>query len=214
MWVAILLTLLHRCSHHLLVSTVLVVDDDPSNRYVIRMILEPAGYEILEAGDGEAALNLLGPNRLPDVITTDLTMPNLTGEGLIERLRSEPRTASIPIVVVSGNYDAAHALHATGLVEAVVDKPIEHTALAECIRTLTTTAIGSAMIRASREFVQGKRLTLGPSFLCVVWALSHSTTAVTRAQPPAQPRVSHGRRVLPPYNGRSTRSGQSGAARR
>ena len=118
------------------------------------MILEPAGYEVLEAGDGEAALYLLEPDPLPDVITTDLTMPNLTGEGLIERLRSQPRTAAIPIVVVSGNYDAAHALHATGLVEAVVDKPIEHTALAECIRTLTMTAPGAAMVRESREFVQ------------------------------------------------------------
>jgi CheY-like chemotaxis protein len=119
------------------------------------MILEPAGYEVVEAGDGEAALHLLGPGPLPDVITTDLTMPNLTGEGLIERLRSQPRTAAIPIIVVSGNYDAAHALHATGLVEAVVDKPIEVSALAECIRTLTTTAVGASMIRASREYVRG-----------------------------------------------------------
>ena len=118
------------------------------------MILEPAGYEIVEADDGEAAMHLLGPDPLPDVITTDLTMPNLTGEGLIERLRSEPRTAAIPIVVVSGNYDAAHALHAMGLVEAVVDKPIEHTALAECIRTLTTTGAGAPMVRASLEFLQ------------------------------------------------------------
>jgi CheY-like chemotaxis protein len=153
--VAILLTLLQRCLHHLVLSTVLVVDDDPSNRFVIRMILEPAGYEVVEAGDGEAALHLLGPDPLPDVITTDLTMPNLTGEGLIERLRSQPRTASIPIIVVSGNYDAAHALHATGLVEAVVDKPIEHSALAECIRTLTSTAVGASMIRASLEYVRG-----------------------------------------------------------
>jgi CheY-like chemotaxis protein len=119
------------------------------------MILEPAGYEIVEADDGEAALQLLGPDPLPDVIMTDLTMPNLDGEGLIERLRSEPRTASIPIVVVSGSYEAAHALHATGRVEAVVDKPIEHASLAECIRTLTTTAPGAAMARESREFVQG-----------------------------------------------------------
>ena len=117
------------------------------------MILEPAGYDVLEADDGEAALHLLG-DPLPDVITTDLNMPNLTGEGLIEKLRSEPRTASIPIVVVSGNYDAAHALHATGAVEAVVDKPIENSALAEAIRTLTATGPGAAMIRESLEFAQ------------------------------------------------------------
>lgn len=118
-------------------SMVLVVDDDPSTRFVVRMILERAGHEVVEAEHGEAALARMGPHP-PDIVTTDLTMPVLGGEALIERLRSQPSTAAIPIVVVSGNPVAARALHAAGAVEAVVIKPFNATELVECIRALVS----------------------------------------------------------------------------
>ena len=113
----------------------MVVDDDADTRFILRLILEKAGHAVVEAKDGETALahSVLSP---PDLLTTDLTMPVLGGEALIERLRSKPTTASIPIVVVSGNPAAARALHAAGLVEAVVNKPFDAAELAECIRTL------------------------------------------------------------------------------
>ena len=118
-------------------SMVLVVDDDSSTRTVLRMILEKDGHEVIEAEHGEAALVHITP-RLPDIVTTDLTMPVLNGEGLILRLRSEPRTAAIPIVVVSGNPAAARALHASGVVEAVVVKPFDAADLIKCIRAIAT----------------------------------------------------------------------------
>jgi len=116
-------------------STVLVVDDDASTRVVLRLVLESAGHEVVEAEHGEAALAHFFLKR-PDIVTTDLTMPVLGGEALIQRLRSEPATASIPIVIVSGNPAAARALHASGLVEAFVVKPFTASELAECIRAL------------------------------------------------------------------------------
>jgi CheY-like chemotaxis protein len=119
-------------------STILVVDDDPDTRLLLRLILETDGHEIVEAPDGEAALALINPNPLPDVIMTDLTMPILNGHGLIERLRSEPRTASIPIVVLSANPDAAHALKASGRIEAFVTKPFDASVLASCIRDVAS----------------------------------------------------------------------------
>jgi CheY-like chemotaxis protein len=72
------------------------------------------------------------------VIMTDLTMPILNGHGLIERIRSEPRTASIPIVVVSANPDAAQALHASGRIEAFVIKPFDASVLSCCIRNVVS----------------------------------------------------------------------------
>jgi CheY-like chemotaxis protein len=116
-------------------STVLVVDDDPGTRVVLRLVLETAGHEVVEAEHGEAALAHFF-NKRPDIVMTDLTMPVLDGEALIQRLRSEPANKSIPIVVVSGNPAAARALHASGLVEAFVDKPFNAADLAECIRAL------------------------------------------------------------------------------
>lgn len=118
-------------------STVLVVDDDSTTRMVMRMILEKDGHFVVEAEHGEAALAHF-PTLIPDIVTTDLTMPVLSGEALIQRLRAEPRTASIPIVVVSGNPAAAKALHESGIVAAIVLKPFEAAELADCIRAIAT----------------------------------------------------------------------------
>ena len=115
----------------------MIVDDDPSTRFVLRMILERVGYDVVEAEHGEAALAHLSPTP-PDVVTTDLTMPVLNGQGLIERLRAEPSTASIPIVVVSGNPVAARALHAAGRVDAFVVKPFTAVELATCIQEIVS----------------------------------------------------------------------------
>jgi len=120
-------------------STALVVDDDTEMRSLVRLILETEGYSVVEAAHGEEALGLIGPNPVPDVIVTDLAMPVLNGVALIERLESEPRTATIPIVVVSAS-DEARALQTSGRVDAVVRKPFNATAFAECIRGLATTS--------------------------------------------------------------------------
>jgi CheY-like chemotaxis protein len=123
-------------------STILVVDDDAPTRVVLRMILEKAGHEVVEAAHGAAALDIISPDLLPDVVMTDLTMPILSGKELIELLRSGPITAAIPIVVVSGNHDSARTLQASGLVEAVVDKPFDAASLTECIRAVAVSRYG------------------------------------------------------------------------
>jgi CheY-like chemotaxis protein len=119
-------------------STILVVDDDPMHRLLVRVILENEGHAIVEAANGEEALEIIGPSPGPDIVITDLEMPLLTGVDLIERLQWEPRTAAIPIVVVSIDHDAALALRDSGLVDAVVSKPIGVSALAETIRAVAS----------------------------------------------------------------------------
>ncbi len=117
---------------------VLIVDDDPSTRFIIKIILEKDGHEVVEAEHGAAALDLIGLLPcLPDLVVTDLMMPVMDGEKLIASLRSAPTTATIPIVVVSGNADAALGLKSSGLVEAVVSKPFDLSALTKCIQTVT-----------------------------------------------------------------------------
>jgi CheY-like chemotaxis protein len=113
-----------------------VVDDDESSRLVLRSVLEPSGYDVIEAPDGQAALEIIGSLILPDIVMTDLTMPVLGGEALIARLRADSMTRAIPIVIVSGEIDIALALHGTGRVDAVVGKPIDSGALAVLIDSL------------------------------------------------------------------------------
>jgi len=117
-------------------SKILIVDDDPGTRFVCRLILERQGYEVVETGNGEAALHLTRPNPLPRVVLTDLMMPIMGGFELIHRLRSEPRTAAVPIVVVTSNPEAARSLLASGLVDAVVGKPFNAAGLADRIRAI------------------------------------------------------------------------------
>ena len=113
-------------------STILIVDDDPSTRFVLRLILEREGYKVLEAGNGAAALDMIRPDPLPDIVMTDLMMPVMTGVELVRRLRSDPRTAKVPIVVVSSNPDAAQSLE----VNAIVTKPFTAAKLADRIRSI------------------------------------------------------------------------------
>ena len=85
-------------SHHLL--TVLVVDDDPSVRAMLYRLFTREGYNVLEAADGVAALDVLaGPHRV-DLLLTDVVMPRLGGcELVIAARRMMP---DLPVIVISG----------------------------------------------------------------------------------------------------------------
>ncbi|MGZ3433263.1 MAG: response regulator [Isosphaeraceae bacterium] len=109
--------------------TILIVDDDPGIRFMLRAILENEGYTVLEAGNGKAALSAIA-SQIPDIVTTDLMMPVMSGTELILRLRSEARTAGIPIVVISSNPEAVESLG----VDATVTKPFSAVKLADRVR--------------------------------------------------------------------------------
>jgi adenylate cyclase len=79
---------------------VLVVDDDEANRMLLRDPLEAHGYEIIEAEDGEKALQKV-EQRPPDVILLDVMMPCLDGFEVCRRLKKDARTTHIPILMVT-----------------------------------------------------------------------------------------------------------------
>ena len=83
-------------------SRILVVDDEPAQRSLLRRILERAGHEVFDAGDGAAALQAVRESP-PDLLVTDMMMPVMGGAELIRRLRCEPATAGIPILAASGD---------------------------------------------------------------------------------------------------------------
>jgi CheY-like chemotaxis protein len=81
---------------------ILVVDDEPDQRFLLRRILRGAGHEVVEAGDGSVALGVIRESP-PDLLITDMMMPVMTGPELIRCVRGEPATANIPILAVSGD---------------------------------------------------------------------------------------------------------------
>ena len=87
-------------------AKILVVDDEPDARFLLRYAFERAGHEVTEVADGLAALAAIAASR-PDLVVTDVMMPVMGGVELIRRLRANPQTASIPILCVSGNRELA-----------------------------------------------------------------------------------------------------------
>lgn len=81
---------------------VLVVEDEPSNREIVEIILSSAGHRVTSAGDGREALALLfEENRSFDVILMDILMPVMNGLEATRALRADARTRDLPIICVS-----------------------------------------------------------------------------------------------------------------
>ena len=81
-------------------AKVLAIDDDPMAVDLIQAVLEPAGYRVLTASGGEEGI-AVAIRELPDLVILDLLMPDVDGFAVVERLRAEPATKPIPIVILT-----------------------------------------------------------------------------------------------------------------
>lgn len=79
---------------------VLVVDDEPDLVELISMNLQRNGFDTIEAGDGDTALEMTRKHR-PDLVVLDLMLPGLDGTEVAKRLRAEPQTQQVPIVMLT-----------------------------------------------------------------------------------------------------------------
>ncbi len=140
---------------------ILVVDDMPDNIEVVRMRLESKGYEVIAAGDGEAALAVIAA-RLPDLVLLDVMMPKLDGIETLKRLKADKSLPFIPVVLLTAKADAKDVT--AGLDSGADDyltKPVDHTALMARVRamlrikamhdTIATQAASLAEINATLE---------------------------------------------------------------
>jgi CheY-like chemotaxis protein len=80
--------------------TILVADDEPEVVDLVKIVLELEGYTIESASDGKAALAKIQA-KLPDLVLLDMRMPEMTGLMVLDQLRSDPATASIPVIMLS-----------------------------------------------------------------------------------------------------------------
>ena len=115
-----------------LLKTVLVVDDDPDMRFMLKLLLERGGYQVTEAGDGLAALHAIKA-QMPDLVLTDLRMPMMDGAELIQRLRSDDGTSALPIILIT-----AYAVLPTtaDLADETIPKPFAPERVVETVTKL------------------------------------------------------------------------------
>jgi CheY-like chemotaxis protein len=81
---------------------ILIADDRASSRELLRTVLERTGYAVLDAADGEAALEQARSGN-PDLILLDLQMPKLDGYGVLAQLRAEERFRTLPILALTAS---------------------------------------------------------------------------------------------------------------
>lgn len=80
---------------------ILVVDDEPDVVTYLSTVLKDAGYETMEASNGEEALELIQKNH-PDLVTMDITMPEMTGVKTYRTLKEDAELKTIPVIIVTG----------------------------------------------------------------------------------------------------------------
>ncbi len=115
-------------------TCVLLAEDDRALRRFLEVVLERAGYQVIQAADGLEAMKVALSNRI-DIVVTDAIMPNLSGHEFCRFLRSSPSLSGLPIIMLSAlerkdlNHDAEQA-------DAFLAKPISGECLIECIEKL------------------------------------------------------------------------------
>jgi len=80
---------------------ILIVEDNPQNMKVVQMALRPHGYILLEATDGEEALEVINNGERPDLILLDIQLPKIDGFEVTRRLRQIPEFSHVPIIAVT-----------------------------------------------------------------------------------------------------------------
>ena len=119
-------------------TKILIVDDNGASRLLIANQLIEGGYQVLESGDGLEALQMVARER-PDLVMTEVLMPRVDGFTLCRQLKSDPVTASIPVILLARNHptheDEAFAL--TVGAEHYLVKPIANDMLLALVGRLT-----------------------------------------------------------------------------
>jgi CheY-like chemotaxis protein len=120
---------------------VLIAEDNPVNRELLRELLNPQLYVVTEACDGQQALLMLESSR-PDILLLDVGMPVLNGYELVRRIRSDPKLATLPVLATTAYAmlgDRDHILQAG--FDGYLEKPIRPRALAAAMARLLPTQL-------------------------------------------------------------------------
>jgi class 3 adenylate cyclase/DNA-binding NarL/FixJ family response regulator len=115
------------------VANILVVEDDPTIRELVRLHLASASHDVITASDGLQGLQL-AVNRLPDIIVSDVQMPNMDGFGMLAAVRANEQTAAIPVIFLTALDDRDSFRKSMNLgADDFLNKPVKRNELLNAI---------------------------------------------------------------------------------
>lgn len=115
---------------------ILIADDDPRNRKLLETLLHANGYQVRAAESGLAALASIADTP-PDLILLDLMMPGMDGFEVVRRLKADPASSQIPVIMVTALDDAgSRARLAAAGVSEIITKPVDRWELQACMAKL------------------------------------------------------------------------------
>lgn len=136
------------------VRTVLVVDDEPDVQLLCRVNLEFEGYRVLEAADGQQALDRLADEPV-DVVLLDVMLPKLDGWQVLERIKSDPRTKDVPVVMLTAKVQDQDQVRGwSGGAAEYITKPFSPLSLSQVVHDVLATNPDDEERR--RQLVLGK----------------------------------------------------------
>ena len=113
-------------------KSVLIIEDDDDICAILAEFFRYEGVEAITALNGQAAIQFLSSNPPPDLILTDLSMPGMAGDELIHKLRENPKTKAIPVIVSSAAENIVEYATKIGA-QGYLKKPFKLTQISELI---------------------------------------------------------------------------------
>jgi len=142
---------------------VLVVDDEPRIAQIVTAYLQRDGYRVVQAGDGQKALEMARAER-PDLVILDLMLPELSGWDVCRELQRDPRTAHLPIIMLTARDEVADRIVGLELgADDYVVKPFDPKELVARVHAVLRRSSDREQARASRTV--GRVLERGDLFI-------------------------------------------------
>ncbi len=115
---------------------ILVIDDDPQNREVVRIRLERAGHRVIEAENGMDGLRLAGEHK-PSLIILDVMMPRMDGWQVCRQLRQDRETRDIPVIMLTARTQQIEELRGwESGADEYLTKPFDHQRLLQSVEQM------------------------------------------------------------------------------
>ena len=113
-------------------ARVLIVEDHPTMREAMRMVLADEGFAVDQVADGGRALDLVASDR-PDLVLLDLNIPGISGSDLLEALKASSATSGIPVIVVTAEEEEGRRAAMRAGAEDYLAKPFSPRALVRLV---------------------------------------------------------------------------------